>query len=232
MEKKYAELYNINLNEIINFFGAEGKKVIAQMNVNSLGELIEVFESKEFITTFIRKNNHGSLPVSPVYQHMLGTIKILKLKYLGVDPNFSENDTLQELGFSTRAITNIMRSKGCYKNSDLFYANYNIIEVINSFSNKDFLINNFRKTRDVGEAIVTEIYLKAEILSHYFNNQKSKESLANNSGSPDFDLKELYQQLDELLKQQKKISEQIEIVHNLIGEKMSMEDKDGTNRKK
>ena len=28
------------------------------------------------------------------------------------------------------------------------------------------------------------------------------------------------------------LTEQIEIVHNLIGEKMSMEDKDGTNRKK
>jgi len=238
MEDEYAKLSKINLDEIIDFFGPKVKTVIAKMNVSSLGELIEIFESKEFITTFIRKNNDTLSPVSRVYQEMLGTIKILKLKYLSIDPNFSENDSLEELGFSTRAITAIVYyySRYSHLRKDVrFYVENNKIELIDTFSNKEFMTNEFTRKSGVGKIIGTEIYLKTNVLKDYFNVQKFKfqnELLVDSDNGSDFDLKQLYQQLDELLNQHKKISEQIEIVQHIIAEKMSIEDKNGTIEKK
>jgi len=99
----------------------------------------------------------------------------------------------------------------------------------------EFMTNEFTRKSGVGKIIGTEIYLKTNVLKDYFNVQKFKfqnELLVDSDNGSDFDLKQLYQQLDELLNQHKKISEQIEIVQHIIAEKNSIENKNGTIEKK
>lgn len=71
------------------------------MNIATLGELFELSEKNEFITCFIDTYATSSFGrVAPIYQEIIGTIKMLKYKYLGIDPKFSEKSELEELGFS------------------------------------------------------------------------------------------------------------------------------------
>lgn len=232
MEQKYTELNHIKLDELECFFSTPARKIISQMNVSTLGELLSLSETKEFINYFIYDS---STKISPLYQEIVGTLKLLKFKFLGIDPKINEKFTLEELGISSRASNGILRYKHCvpFKAEEVerFYAENNIIELINHLSNEQVLKESFSKTRTVGVDVVKEVQSKFIILKQYFDGKEKSKGVDSSTNVTNDELKQLYIELEELLKQQSVLNEQILIIQNRINEK-SLEASNESNRKK
>lgn len=239
MEKQYNELYSIKLSELDALFSTPAKKRIGTMNITTLGELFELSEKKEFITYFVDIYTDSYSAVSPLYQEIIGTVKLLKYKYLGIDPKFSKESRLNELGFSTKACHGIIRYKKYipFKEEEVkkFYEEYDLMELITLLSDKTVLVSEFSQTYSVGIKVVDEVREKMEILNLYFGSKKIIEhdnSQTRNDDISNDDLQQLYKQLEDLLHQHQTLSEQILILQKKISEKINMEAMDGTNRKK
>ena len=233
MKNKYAKLDKVHLNEVEVFFSSPLKKIIAQMNATTLGQLLEISETKEFIQYFIYAD---SANLSPLYQELLGTLKLLKYKYLDINPNFNEKCSLQELGFSAKAISGIIRFKSPIipKGREGFYEESDIVKLIEFLNDENILNREFTKVRAVGAVTVNEVRSKVQILSKYFKEKMLKTQISSSSVEEvmsNGSLVDLYMQLEELLQKQYVLGQQILIVRNKIMEVMKVEGKNGTTKK-
>ena len=72
---------NIRLDSIPYLLNERGLKILNNMGINTVGELFAVSDNKDFDETLLNESISS-------YQEIFGVIRLLKCKYLGIDPLF------------------------------------------------------------------------------------------------------------------------------------------------
>lgn len=248
MEKKYEQYYAINLKEIEGFFGGSiSLSFFEENNIRNLGELFEVSEKIEFINAFTKEDYHKV----GKYKEFSGIIKLLRYKYLGEDINFDINSDITDLGFTSRALTGLARFcinnnhpiPVCFKNlpsyvvrgynhnksAELNLLNIEFLDFFELLANDDFLHRLFNE-RGVGKNIIDEIRIKSSIIVDWYKEKYINKEETNLENVTANDLKNLLDELERLMEQNKVLNERIAMVQRKI--KQCMEASNETRRQK
>ena len=201
---------NIELNSLDYLFSNASIRILQAWNIITVGDLLEKYQD---IYKFTGNN------ISVAY-------KLLKCKYLGIDPQIEINDAddinevSKKLSFNNRTTNLLLRSK--ITTIDLKKI---IMENDEIIASKEVI----REVRNCGEKTAREIVSKMSIVLNYYNNIKEENSDVAGDKSIYFELIELSKQVKEL---DKKIDSMLDrMLENMEEEKFSEEIKTYIKRK-
>lgn len=185
MEKENYK--NIELSSLDYLFSNASTRVLCAWNIITIGDLFEKYED-------IYRFTGGT------YNNISVAYRLLKCKYLGIDPEIEINDTddisdiSKKMAFSNRATNLLLRSK------------ITTIELIKIIMEDDEVIASKElmcKIRNCGQKTAGEIFSKMSIVLDYYNNTKKE----NKDVADD---KSLYYEMVELSKQVKALDKKID----------------------
>ena len=197
------EIANIYIQDVHEYFSSNAQAALESIGIYTLGELLSVSSKKEFAKELADKK---------VFSEIIGTIKILRCKYLNEDPLIDLNDEeldlpelFKSLGFSTRATNCLMRSAFC-RDSKSF------LEKLSSPS----AAQDLKGVRNLGRGGSLEVMTKVKVVLDYYRNKENQDSASN----PLDELKELNQELQRLIAIRDKYDSLINGVISKIQEKL------------
>lgn len=177
--KELAEEYaNIKLDEIPNLLSVQSLKILQSLKIYTVGDLVKESGQKGFIA----KLGKGS-----TITEILGTVKLLRCKYLDEDPLIDENaeikmiDLAQKLGFSVRTINCLNRKLYCEEEN----AGKEFFKIMRNEDRFNFLSD----IRNMGQRGVEETISKVQIVLDYHDRHKTKEKFNNDNANEDKTLK-------------------------------------------
>lgn len=173
-------------------FNNEALKKLSNLGIFTLNDLFNKSREPNFSTDI--------QATSSLYDHIIGTIKILKCKYLNEDPLINiaslEHDELGgKLGLSTRTSTALRRS---YISGEI------LIEIMTSMD----IGRDLGRIRNLGETSLNELMTKYYIVTEYYKNKATKEP----------ELVDLFNELQNLTRQNAEINNKIIAVMEKIKE--------------
>lgn len=203
------EYSDIKLNSLPGLLSETTLKLLNACGIITVGDLLQKSEDRDFHLMLLDEKS--------VYKEFDAAIKLLKCKYLDIDP-FIEFDpekpideTLTDFGFSTRVI-NAFRRRG-YTSKDFF-------EVMNNNQNKQIL----SKIRNLGKKGLQEVIFKTSIVFDYYDRHKKKEENA----SEDEILEALNEELAQVRAEIQRLNARTDEILAKIQEKMLTNKKGGT----
>lgn len=207
------EYASIRLESIEGLFTEESLKVLVKQNILTVGDLLSVSDNKAFYEMVL--NNPKA-----TYKEIRGAIRLLKCKYLDIDPMITFEDTGdaykdmknldQEIGFSTRAIKVLYR--GGISPKDLY-------ELMHD-SDRESQLYQFR---NAGKKVVQEILLKMTILIDFYDKKEKKASTA----TEDETIKALNEELAQVRAEIQRLNERTDEILAKIQERMEEKNKGG-----
>lgn len=158
MNKKVDDdLKNIKIYDIPGFFTNERiRRILVLCDINTLEDFFYAIENSNLITMLE--------PTSTMLKEILATIKLLRCKYLGDEPNITINDSMSteqiinELGLSLETGYELMRMK---KDEDLY-------QKLSKMHLEEKILY-FRRNSNMTESSLKEIVHKLQILDDYNN---------------------------------------------------------------
>jgi len=212
--KVYKDFNNIILTNINGIFDEFTIKTLNNYGIKTLDDLFQQSTKPGFINIF------SSTKSKKIHNQLIPAIRLLRCKYLNEDPLIplnTDNDSefLESFGFSVRAYNCLKRAgigngNSKYAKENLESKEYHLLEIIKS----NTCVQRLSKIINIGENTLLEIITKATIASDYYSKKKQE--------TKDYqtdDLQELFIELQRLIEESKKISEQINIVQEKIQEK-------------
>ena len=199
------EKQNKNFNLKLSDLGYISRYLILFLHkndINTVGDFINLKDDEhkydKIINALDMLQKESTTP-----DEFYGTQKLLRYVYLDEDPQFEENDTLKDLGFSGKAFYTINRNRGLLESTNT----RKLIEELSNPKMKAYIYG----FRYCGAQVAKEIILKSNIINNYFN---SKYDIPSESISDD----ELFLQsmLESLLKQEESLNSQITLVRESI----------------
>lgn len=221
---------NISINNLSMYFTHPILQLLEKLNIKTLGQLFKESQQPNFIT---------NIQKSAVHQELMGTIKLLRCKYLKYDPLIDINDeemTVLEmsasLGLSTRAYNGLKRGGILY--------DVNVKQFFEKMRDPSIRLK-LQRVRNLGEAAITEILLKVGIVIDYYDNVKNKSEnivTAENGKIEEINptlteadtLESLNAELQRLREERKRIDAQTDIILAKIQEKMLEQSKGGVSK--
>lgn len=199
---------DISIMSLSMYFSIAVINALAKMNIITLEDLFTASTKEEFISLCYK---------SKFRNEILGTTKILKCKYLNIDPEININDEEQPfvsyvrmLGFSTRAI-NVLKGSGL---SDCTFKEFM------TRMNEEDIDQYLSCLRNMGDNTKAEILLKVRIITDYYSNKKDENDLKQDTETNSSDLnniKKLYEELRQLIDERKILDSKIELVMSQLG---------------
>ncbi len=204
-ENNNEEYQNIRLDSIPYLLNDRGLTILKDMGVNTVGELFAVSEDKDFDEALLKKSISS-------YQEIFGVIRLLKCKYLGIDPlfdynydsdYFDNNHALVKYGFSIKAYNKLARGGITPKK---------IFEIVTD----KYGIQELLKVRNVGDSIAREVLYKGAILVDFYN----KKNGVLKSGNDEDILILLENEVQEIQKEIQKLNNRTKTVLAMIQERV------------
>ena len=165
LDPKYS---NIKLESLSGLLTVASLKLLLQNNIITVGDLLKVSDNSALYGMIL--NNPKS-----VYKEIRGAIRLLKCKFMNIDPLIEFVDTGNEradirefgneIGFSTKA-ENVL-SRGGISPKRLFEIMHNPNEQ-----------SSLYRIRNAGEAIVQEIIYKTTIVTDFYDKKEKKQETA------------------------------------------------------
>lgn len=212
VDDKYIGMQNIEIDKISCFFTSGILKKLTKLKITNLGQFLTISDLPDLVKY-----------IGPyIYSEFIGTSKILKCKYLGINPMIDENDTkelndgqylhygmdkyVQEvLGLSSRGANAICYNYSTLKDFFSSVRNNNAQHFINS----------------LGKCTQTELVAKVQVIIDYHDRLK----ICNHSNNLITlgELAELQEKLNILIIQKNTIDKKLEEYIQLVEEKKVIE---------
>ncbi|MBQ6323538.1 MAG: hypothetical protein IJI22_01760 [Bacilli bacterium] len=197
------EIANIYIRDLYEFFSSNAQTMLEKAGIHKLGELLNLSERSDFARYFSDKKAFGEV---------LGTVKILRCKFLGEDPlidiNSEELEPLelyQKLGFSTRVINALRRTLYC-TNAKTFF------ERITSSD----IESKLKGIRNLGSGGAKEVIIKTNIVIDYYKNKDNVKT----DDDTQKEIQELNEELQELIAMRNRYDQLIKGTIEKIQEKL------------
>lgn len=198
---------NINIEELNNIFTAKHIEILLSKNITTLEKLFSTYDTG-FLGVIIGENSFYR-------NEIINTTKILKCKYLNVDPMIDEKS--EEHVYYLMGNIGISNSKSnCFRRMDSCSID-DFFKLVRS----GHAIKELRKLRGLGEKTINEIINRVEIIVEYHdkcnNNdfEEPKVELDDNDSnvvsSKDY-LVYLNDELNSLIEQRDSLNEKIEVL--------------------
>lgn len=192
---------NIRLDSIPYLLNERGLKILNNMGINTVGELFAVSDNKDFDETLLNESISS-------YQEIFGVIRLLKCKYLGIDPlfdfdSFDNNHVLVKYGFSIKAYNKLARGGITPKR---------LFEIVTDKCG----IQELLRIRNIGDSLAREIMYKGAILADFYD----KKNGVLKSGNDDDILVLLESKVQEIQKEIQKLNNRTKTVLAMIQERI------------
>ena len=194
----YDDLKNIDIEAFKDYFSSKSFEFLKSLGVVNLDDLLKIIITREFINS----NRNETIK-----NEIIGTARLLKCKFYGVDPLIDMNseekadsDFYISMGFSTHARLSMLRKFELKRN-----------EFLDTVQKPGF-VYNLERAKNTGKKAIREIMLKTEILVDYYTNNKKEEK----STTPVSELSNLKKQLDDLLRERSELDKQINLLYRQI----------------
>lgn len=178
--EKYIEYENMMLANLTNFFSNNALIKLSEYQILTLKDLFEKFEdddfSKSFEQTSIKLKNE-----------ILGTVKLLRCKYFGENPQIDYDNFPSSFGFSSR----IVQAFSLYSNVGISP------EILLEMARNDDFSQLIRR-RNIGVSAVQEIRNKVMIIYNYYIEKKKEKGIVSLLG----ELQHLLIELNENIKEE------------------------------
>ena len=207
------EYSSIRLESIAGLLTEASLKVLVEQNIVTVGDLLSVSDNNAFYGMVL--NNPKA-----TYKEIRGVIRLLKCKYLDIDPMITFEDTGdaykdmrnfgKEIGFSTR-VENILCRGGISPKK--------LYELM-SDPNREYELYHIRTA---GNIAVQEILLKMTILTEYYDNKEKKTSTA----TEDETIEALNEELTQVRAEIQRLNARTDEILAKIQEKMLEKNKGG-----
>lgn len=207
------EYSSIRLESIAGLLTEASLKVLVEQNILTVGDLLSVSDNNAFYGIIL--NNPKA-----TYKEIRGAIRLLKCKYLDIDPMITFEDTEdaykdmrnfgKEIGFSTRAENVLCRGRISPKS---------LYELMNDPSRESKLYH----IRNAGGTVVQEILLKMSILIDFYDKKEKKESTA----TEDETIEALNEELAQVRAEIQRLNARTDEILAKIQEKMLEKNKGG-----
>jgi len=192
-----VEHNDVLLKQIENCFSNNALIMLQDYGIFTLKELFEKFSSEEFVKHFnlMRTSSNQYLQ-----QEILGTVRLLRCKYLNEDPilDFAcpeQIDIRTSFGFSARVSSSLSRMRISAKTL------FDMAEEDN--------FESLYEIRNINKMGVAEVSNKVKIIYNFYKNKEPE------------DLQFLLSELKRLIEEDKKITNQIEDVQKRIEHRLS-----------
>ena len=196
----YNDLKNIDIEAFKDYFSSKSFEFLKSLGVVNLDDLLKIIITREFINS----NRNETIK-----NEIIGTARLLKCKFYGVDPLIDMNseekadsDFYISMGFSTHARLSMLRKFELKRN-----------EFLDTVQKPGF-VYNLERAKNTGKKAIREIMLKTEILVDYYTHNKKEEK----STTPVSELSNLKKQLDDLLRERSELDKQINLLYKQITE--------------
>lgn len=207
------EYSNIKLESLVGLFTEASLKVLAEHNISTVGDLLSFSDNSAFYGMVLSNQK-------ATYKEIRGAIRLLKCKYLDIDPMITFEDTEdaykdmrnfgKEIGFSTRTENVLCRSR---------ISPRSLFELMNDPSGEAQLY----RIRNAGGTVVQEILLKMTILTDYYDNKEKKASTA----TEDETIEALNEELAQVRAEIQRLNARTDEILAKIQEKMLEKNKGG-----
>lgn len=207
------EYSSIRLESIAGLLTKTSLKVLAEQNILTVGDLLSVSDNNAFHGMIL--NNSKA-----TYKEIRGAIRLLKCKYLDIDPMITFEDTgdaskdirnfAKEIGLSTRS-ENVL-ARGRISPKELY-------ELIGDPNRESKLYH----IRNAGNNAVQEILLKMTILTEFYDKKEKKEATA----TEDETIEALNEELEQVRAEIERLNTRTDEILAKIQEKMLEKGKGG-----
>ena len=204
---------SIRLESIAGLLTEASLKVLAEQNILTVGDLLGVSDNNAFYGMVL--NNPKA-----TYKEIRGAIRLLKCKYLDIDPMITFEDTGdayidmrnfgEEIGFSSRVENILCRGRISPKK---------LYELMSDPNREKKLYH----IRNIGNIAVEEILLKMTILTEYYDNKEKKTSTA----TEDETIEALNEELAQVRAEIQRLNARTDEILAKIQEKMLEKNKGG-----
>ena len=210
---KYKDFERINLIDLNNFFIPEAIRLLNNLGVNNLSELFRLYDEGNFSSYF----------PSRYYNHIFCGVKLLRCKFLDVDPliDVENNDIVnicESLGISRLPYGCLIRQFNIL--SDNFF---DFIKEPDSFEKLSTL-------RHMVPRNVEEVYERAIIVVNYYDKHKDDKKDIIDENSEKETLESLYAELKRLREENARIDKEIGVILGKIEEKKLSDSKGRGNK--
>ncbi len=178
-----SDYSDIKLESLSGLFTSASLNLLLQYDVSTVGGLLKVSDNSDFYGMLL--NNSKA-----VYKEISGAIKLLRCKYMDIDPLIEFIDTgdkysdmkdfSKEIGFSTRAKNALLRGGISPKR---------LLEIMHNPSEQASLY----RLKNAGETAVQEIIEKASIVVNFYDKKEEKKEVATDDESIEMLIEELGQ---------------------------------------
>ena len=196
---------SIKLDSIPYMFSERALNTLKKLNIETVGELFAVSEDQDMHAIFMNESASG-------YKEIVGVTRLLKCKYLGIDPLFEyDKDKVYNMpyyyvrfGFSVKAGNCLARAGVTPK--ELFDTLHD-----------EFSLDRLRQLRNVGDGIAKEIIYKGRILTDFYD----KKNGILKEGNDDEILILLENELETISKEIQSLNSRTVTVINMIKERLN-----------
>lgn len=203
--------YSINIESLKGLFSTSLMNFLNDNKILTIGSLLEISCNNDFWNTLLDKDKI-------LYYELLSVIKLLKCKYLGIDPNINisdddnKNDDIIEffdkIGYSSR--TRNCLSKALFTTKDIY--------IIMHSPNRE---RKFGRIRNAGVGVVNEIMIKTSIVIDFYDEKRKKEINLNEDETIDA----LNQELIQIREEIQRLNNRTDEIISKIQEKMLVQGK-------
>ena len=208
-----SDYSNFRLESLSGLLTNVSLKALTEHNISTVGDLLNISD-KSSLYNMLLNNPKGT------YNEICGAIKLLKCKYMGIDPmiNFTDTEDAREdmrdfgkeIGFSTRAVNVLRRAKISPKQ---------LYELMHE-PNRESILYNIRNS---GNSIVQEIIFKTTIVTDFYDKKKAKEETA----TEDETIEGLNEELTQIRAEIQRLNARTDEILAKIQEKMLEKSKGG-----
>ena len=200
---KDEDYKNIRLDLIPYLLNERGLEILKKMGISTIGELFAVSDDKDFDESLLNESVSS-------HQEIMGVIRLLKCKYLGIDPLFDFDYeghvgvlSYVKIGISIKASAKLARG-------DVFPKR--LLEIVND----EFGMQELLKIRNVGDSLAKEIMYKGTIIAEFYNKKNGVLKSDNN----DEILKLLKSEIEEIDKEIQKLNNRTKTLLAMVQEKI------------
>ena len=144
----------IRLESLTNYFSLSNLKFLANLNLNYLGDLFEFADQPEFFNCFKADNYKKQ------YIEIVGSIRVLQCKHLGLNPNINDasneirvGETALRMGFKDKTRKELLVNR--------INTNRELFDLVKG--------KGFRENRMFSESTINELTEKCNVVLNFNN---------------------------------------------------------------
>ena len=205
--------YNVELESLVVLIDEHVIKELKKININTVGDLLNISQNIEFYNMLL-----NSLPLRT---HICTAVKLLKCKYMNIDPmiGFPDESTWRDdLCFSMRIIS-VLSKTGCHSLKQFY-------ELIHNPDKEKILYRAVQGKGKREQSIVQEILAKGQIVVDFYDNKKEKEENA----TEDETIQLLEKELEQVRSEIQNLNARTDDILAKIQEKMAEKGKGGVSK--